>query len=302
MPQVVAERPGASWARAAGLEWWPVDTLLSTYLLGTGLVIFWQRLRIPAAAVLLGLHLAGVAAILALAWLNRARPSSAWRLFRYWYPLLYIGGCYREMAVLIQSLRGVEFDAVMARWDLWLWGVYPTLWLERFYRPWLTEIMQLLYTLFFFALIGVAGWLWREHKVEQFRYYAFAVTLGFLSSFVGYFLVPVRGPRFLLAHLHQAPLQGLWISSALRATLDLLESTHYDCFPSGHVALTLIACWGARSVSPRLARIYLLYAGLMTFSTVYLRYHYTVDLMAGALLAALVLWAAPRLYGEGRGS
>jgi membrane-associated phospholipid phosphatase len=36
----------------------------------------------------------------------------------------------------------------------------------------------------------------------------------------------------------------------------------------------------------------------MVFATVYLRYHYSIDTMAGALLAMVLLAAAPYVYGS----
>jgi len=82
----------------------------------------------------------------------------------------------------------------------------------------------------------------------------------------------------------------------MQSTLDRLESAHYDCFPSGHTELTILAWWLSRLVSNRLFRIYLAYTPLIIFATVYLRYHYTVDLLAGIVLAAALIYLAPRLY------
>jgi membrane-associated phospholipid phosphatase len=39
-----------------------------------------------------------------------------------------------------------------------------------------------------------------------------------------------------------------------------------------------------------------LYTLCIVFATVYLRYHYTVDLLAGVLVALVLIIAAPRLY------
>jgi membrane-associated phospholipid phosphatase len=49
-------------------------------------------------------------------------------------------------------------------------------------------------------------------------------------------------------------------------------------------------------VSKGLFRAYLLYTPLLIFATVYLRYHYTVDVMAGAALAFVLILAAPAMY------
>ncbi len=300
MPQVLAGRGLAERARALSLCWLPTDTLITAYLAGIGGLILLHRSQIPGAGALLALHAAGIGLILVLAGADRVRDPVLWAL-RHWYPLPYVAACYREMAILIPAVRRVSYDAVLARLDRWLWGADPTVWMEFLHRRWLTEFLQAVYVLFFVVVLLTAGVLWRRGRVEEFRFYAFVISLGFLASYVGYLLAPVRGPRFFLENLHRAPLEGLWLFWPLRNLLDSLESVHYDCFPSGHVALTLLACWGARWVSPALARVYRIYAVIMVFSTVYLRYHYTVDLLAGALLAVAVRVAAPRLYGKPRG-
>ena len=82
----------------------------------------------------------------------------------------------------------------------------------------------------------------------------------------------------------------------MRTTLDRVESAHYDCFPSGHAELTIIAWWSSRQISKRLFRVYWAYTLCIIFATVYLRYHYTVDLVAGALLAAALIAAGPMMY------
>lgn len=295
MAEVVAERPWGGWVRAVSLRWLPMDLVVAAYLAGVGTLIAVNHRLVPGAAGLLALHIAGIGLIGWLAGGYRARAAPILWLIRHWYPLVYIAACYREMALLIPAIRRVSYDSVMARLDLMLWGVYPTVWLERWRRAWLTEVLQIIYVLFFVVVIGLAVWLWHRGCLREYRYYAFVVSLGFLSSFVGYFLAPVRGPRFFLEHLHPTPLQGLWLFAPLHGWLDRLESVHYDCFPSGHVALTLLACWAAQRFCPRLSGLYWAYAGAMTFSTVYLRYHYTVDLLAGALLARAVWAAASRV-------
>jgi membrane-associated phospholipid phosphatase len=104
-------------------------------------------------------------------------------------------------------------------------------------------------------------------------------------SYIGY-LTCRRAARFLLRDLQHAPLGGLWLFDAMQSALDRLESAHYDCFPSGHTELTIIAWWGSRLVSKGWFRAYLVYTLCIIFATVYLRYHYTVDVLAGVLTAA----------------
>ena len=53
----------------------------------------------------------------------------------------------------------------------------------------LTEVLQILYSLFIPAVLVVAYFLWKQKKIVEFRYYAFLIALGFLASYRGALLV-----------------------------------------------------------------------------------------------------------------
>jgi len=247
---------------------------------------------IPGAAALAAAHVGAVALLL----IEIKAPNVTSWYFRCWYPLPYVGACYKEMAVFVPAIRHHDVDGWLAGVDFRFWGAHPTIWLERIYSPALTEYLQIVYTLFVPAVLLVAFVLWRQRRYAEFQYFAFLIALGFLASYVGYLLVPARGPRFLLKPLEHLPLQGLWLFKNMQHTLDRLESTAYDCFPSGHTELTILACWMSRLVSNRLFWVYFCYTLSIIFATVYLRYHYTVDLLAGAALAVALILVSPFCY------
>ncbi len=275
--------------------WWPVDKVLLAYMGATALLTLAYYRSIPGAWWMLA---AEAAAALLLVHMVRRPYLPGARAFRHWYPLPYVAACYKQMSVLIPAIRGpgFEFDQQLAQWDRMIWGVNPTVWLEQVTQPWLTETLQMLYALFVPAVLLPAGLLWARRRYAEFRYYAFLVSLGFLVSYLGYLAVPARGPRFLLAGSQHMELAGLVAFAVVRRVLDVLESAHFDCFPSGHMELTIIAWWGSRHLSSRLFRVYLVYTLSIVFATVYLRYHYTVDIAAGALVAGLLLISTPFVY------
>jgi membrane-associated phospholipid phosphatase len=271
---------------------WPVDWVVLPYYAIVAVVILLFRHSLPGAWWLLLLH---VVAILAATWAIGHPSHTAW-VFRHWYPLPYVAWCYREMAALVPAIRGKEMDAGLARLDYRIWGAHPTVWLERISSPIVTEYLQIIYSLFVPVVLWIAFLLWRRGRYTDFRYYAFLIALGFLVSYIGYVIVPARGPRFFLSHLQTMDLRGLWVTHALQATLDRLETRAWDCFPSGHTELTILAWWSSRSISNRLFWIYFAYTLSIISATVYLRYHYTVDVLAGAGVAGLLVLIAPRLY------
>jgi len=255
------------------------------------LILGWWN-RLPDAPWLLALHVAGIAVLM----YEVKRPNPTSRIFRNWYPVLYVAWCYKEMARLIPAIRHTDADQWLADLDFRIWQEHPTVWLERISSPGLTEFLQVVYTLFVPAVLLVAVLLWKKGRYGEFQYYAFLIALGYLVSYVGYLIVPARGPRFLLRALQHAPLQGLWLFHGMQSTLDRLESAHYDCFPSGHTELTILAWWGSRMVSTRLFQVYFAYTPLIIFATVYLRYHYSVDVLAGIAVAAILILTAPLFY------
>jgi membrane-associated phospholipid phosphatase len=277
---------------ATDTTFWPVDKVILAYFTFTGLLILGWWHEVPDAWQHFLGHLVAIAIIV----YEVKRPNLTSWMFRNWYPLPFVGSCYKEMAILIHAIRRTDADQYLADLDFRIWHAHPSIWLERIYSPPLTEYLQVVYTLFIPAVLVIAYLIWRKGRYQDFQYYAFLIALGFLASYIGYLLVPARGPRFLLKNLQHVPLQGMWFFNGMQATLDKLESAHYDCFPSGHTELTILAWWGSRMVSKRLSAVYFVYTLSIIFATVYLRYHYTVDLLAGAILALSLILAAPALY------
>ena len=176
---------------------WPVDRLMIIYLVAISTLVALFARSIEHSGVILAAHALGVILILAC--------RNVW--FRHWYPLLYVALCYREMSIVIASIRTTNADRALAAWDHAIWRAHPTVWLERIQTPLLTELLQLAYSLFVPAVLLVAVILWRQNRLAEFRSYAFLITLGFLVSYIGYLLVPARGPRFFLADLQTEPLR-----------------------------------------------------------------------------------------------
>lgn len=276
----------------ADTRFWPVDKLVLAYFaFAMALTLGWWT-TVPYAGWLLLAHV--LSAGLLVYEVKRPNPSSYF--FRHWYPLVYVAASYKEMALFIPAVRHWDADQWLSDLDLAFWGAHPTVWLERLQTPVFTEYLQWIYTLFIPAVLVPAFVLWKKKLDKDFQRFAFLIALGYLASYVGYLIVPARGPRFLLAPLQHVPLRGLWLFQALQGVLDRLESAHYDCFPSGHTELTILAWWSTRRFGPSWFWGYFIYTLSIIFATVYLRYHYTIDVLAGVAVAGILLIVTPVMY------
>jgi membrane-associated phospholipid phosphatase len=176
-----------------------------------------------------------------------------------------------------------------------------------FSNPCLTELLQIFYSLFFVFFLVVGIELYRKHGFACFR---FAIVYGFLVSYIGYLFLPAIGPRFTLHDFFRidADLPGLLVTSALRSFINFFESipagvsnsvaiacAQRDVFPSGHAMMMVIMMTFVCREKLRCRNFILISGVLLILATVYLRYHYVVDLLAGILLAIFCIYTAERL-------
>jgi len=205
---------------------------------------------------------------------------------------------YKELGYLIPLIHPRDFDAALAGIDQRFLGVHPTVWLERLTWPPLTEVLQLTYSSYYFLPLVLGVVLWRQRSFEKFHFWVFIVVLGFYLSYLGYIAVPAIGPRFLasIVEAQTIPLTGVWLFEPVRAMLDRAEGITRDCFPSGHTELTLLVLVYARRFHRRVFWWLLPLGTGVIISTVYLRYHYVIDVVAGALLTGAIVMIAKPLY------
>jgi membrane-associated phospholipid phosphatase len=168
--------------------------------------------------------------------------------------------------------------------------------MERWIVPWFTDLMSLAYLSYYFLPLTFVVVLYLKGRKHAFNELIFVLTFGYYISFIGYILFPAIGPRFTLTPLYSVPLEGSWITDFVRDTLNALEHNKRDCMPSGHTQIVLMVLALTYRYERFLFYLFFPIISGLILSTVYLRYHYVIDLFAGAAFAAGCLFMGPRLY------
>lgn len=270
------------WVRAIGIAF-TVELLL---VLLAGAVAAW-RLDDPA------LHAAsfiGGAAWLLLARATVAGPASAWRR---WCGTLQFVACWLVFP-LFKAIRqvwiGHSADAALLRLDRWLWGgaSLPER-LLGWERPWLSEVLSAGYFLFYFVVLLPAIVFSIRRREPEARVFFAGLSAMYLIGFIGYVLVPAGGPYLAFPEVFAYPVHGGAITAFLAGVVKN-GITGMDVFPSLHAGigvyvLGFFALGGYRRTALLLAPV----VTALVLATVYLRYHYGIDLLWGLALAAAVL-------------
>jgi membrane-associated phospholipid phosphatase len=211
---------------------------------------------------------------------------------------------FNSLGALIAGVRSRTFDDVLIRMDHALFGVHPTVWMERLITPTLTTLLQFAYLSYYFMPLSLGIVLIARRKHDEFDDALFGIVLCFYLSYIGYLLVPAIGPRFTLGRLQTTDLHASPLIRTIQDALNGLERNKTDAFPSGHTAIALTTLYYAWKKKERVLSAVLLPAAAgLIFSTVYLRYHYVSDVLAGIALAAVTISIAPKLSARlSRGS
>lgn len=232
-----------------------------------------------------------------------------WKEIHRWYLILFVLLTFKQLYFIIAPVREIIIDDFLIKLDLAILGVNPTVELHKIATSLLTEILQIIYATFFFLPVLVAIDLIRSGKQEEFNFLSFIVVYGFVLSFIGYFLFPAIGPRFTIHNFFatDTELPGVAVTNYIRYVINSAEGiipghpdpasiVQRDAFPSGHTQLTLVTMFYAIKFRSKTV-IWLIPVGiLLIFSTVYLRYHYFVDLIGGLVFMLLTISTGKYIY------
>jgi membrane-associated phospholipid phosphatase len=247
-------------------------------------------LRAPAAVTLHSLILASFIIIISVArW--RKRPA----VVRSVAVVAVLMTLYSTVAEPSFVAMGRAFDPELASIDAFLSGGHvPALTAARYITPDNLEFFSLVYGFFIpylwlSILLGCVG----RPDDERSRF-VLGLTVTYALAYLGYLFLPSRGP--VEYYTFSAPLHG---GRFHQIVLDSVRATggNHGAFPSLHVGASAYLC--AFDLRRHLLRglTYLPMVILIAISTVFLRYHYLIDILAGfaiAFFAAVVAERTPQ--------
>jgi len=270
-----------AWRACGAFEWVTI-----CYLVWILALLGVCRRNIPHAARSFAIHCALAVGIIATAWMGARSRNRAKQFARHWYPLpLYIF-FFEELQGLVHAIFPGWCDRWLISFDYNFAGVHPAAWAAGFATPALNDFMQFSYMTYFLFLVILPAILYVENQRTAFWTVMASTAIAHYSVYVVAVLFPVESPYFALASLHLAPLTG----GAFTTTIQFIERfgrVHGAAFPSAHVAGSMVALLAAQRYKPWLFRICLPFFLSMCVATVYGRYHYVADVLAGIVVGAM---------------
>jgi membrane-associated phospholipid phosphatase len=171
-------------------------------------------------------------------------------------------------------------DDLMMALDIAIFGKTPYLW----FMDWGLDstlsvaVLGLFYSSYYFGPIAALGYAQLSGNDFLFRLIRRGIVIGLYGGYCFYILIPVAGPTSQAANL-----DGLFFEKipAFQSAYQNLRYS-FDCFPSLHTAIPwviVLLCW--QQLPAALKAVAVIFSIGCTLSTVGLRFHYGIDVIAG---------------------
>ena len=224
--------------------------------------------------------------IISLAWAAAHSRNRVLRFARDWYPLpLYIF-FFEELQGLVHAIFPGWFDRWLIQFDFNFAGVHPSVWLARFANPALNDFMQLAYMTYFLYLVLLPAILYAQKDRMGFWNVMVSTAIANYTVYWIAVLFPIESPYHALAAMNTTPLTGGYFTTAIEF-IERFGRVHGGAFPSAHVAGSTVAILASWRYRRWLFWVCLPFFISMCVSTVYGRYHYIADVLAGIAVGAL---------------
>jgi membrane-associated phospholipid phosphatase len=261
---------------------------LAVHILLTSLVCL-RRQRVPHWPAYLIWNIFAIAIILLLA--RKSTDGEIWEFLHDWIPLVFFTTAFEEISFLSLTIRSQWQNAHLIAFESRLFSVAPMQWMHAHAREWLIEFLEFGYFSFYPLYPVVAGLLWARRSMPPFqgafRRATDALSIGYAICYVTYLLFPTQSPANR-AGVQQIGSAHAGIFQHLVRGIQNHAGVHGNAFPSSHIMLTFVVLMFTYRFLPRVAPWLVVPILLMCVGAVYDGYHYTSDVMVGALIGIVL--------------
>lgn len=183
-------------------------------------------------------------------------------------------------------------DSKLIVLDNTIFGQELSLKLESIVTPYLTEAMMFAYVFYLPLLIITAIVVYKSANQKGLAEYLFVLSLGYIFCYIGFILFPVASQMYFMPYKYSVPLEGglfTYFSELIRNNLHFRGGS----LPSPHCAAATIILWSCYKHNKNVFYVILPSVILLYISTVYGRFHYSVDAVTGILTGYLAIVIYP---------
>ena len=272
------------------------EWLIAGYFLYVAVIATWFFTPAsPATLKACGLAAVIIAIMFALARL----PTRGVSYIRDIAPAIYALAAYREMNWFTPAVHAHRLEHIWIVWDRRILDGWHLRSAIESAGPLLAGFLELCYTLVYAVAVVSMLAIYANRRRDRVNLFWLAYLTGTLGAYGLFPYFPSEPPRTVFRGEDMPHLTTVF--RELNLFIVGGYGIHSSVFPSAHVSLVLSAAWGLLAAIPERRWIgwtMAAYGILVAIATVYGRYHYAVDALAGIAVsfAALAVLAIALRY------
>lgn len=213
---------------------------------------------------------------------------------RNFYPLLLLGFFYGETDYY-NNILFVNLDSYLVKIERFVFGSQLSLDFSVLIPyKWFSELMHFGYFSYYLFTLGIPL-LFYVKKKQEFNKAMFIIIFSFCSYYILFILFPSIGPQFYFEPNQVIIPDGYFFDRVMHLVVKYGE-TETGAFPSSHVGMTIIFLILIWKNFRKYFNILLIPVFLLILSTVYLKAHYAIDIIAGGISGVLFYVLSLRTY------
>ena len=201
---------------------------------------------------------------------------------------------YKETAML-NTLIFPKIDEFLSNLDQTIFNFQPSIEFSKHFNSlFFSELFYFGYFCYYLLPLVVFGILYKflPQKIEEF---GFILISSFLLYYFIFIIIPAEGPQFYFTFPdNHIEAQGIF-GNAIKLIQKNGEAST-AAFPSSHVGISWIVIFWLYQNLRKSVKYFLPFVILLMFSTVYIKAHYFVDVVAGFISAPIVFFLTFKFY------
>ena len=201
---------------------------------------------------------------------------------------------YKETAML-NTLIFPKIDEFLSNLDQNIFKFQPSIEFSKHFNSlFFSELFYFGYFCYYLLPLVVLGILYKflPQKIEEF---GFILITSFLLYYFIFIIIPAEGPQFYFTFPdNHIEAQGIF-GNAIKLIQKNGEAST-AAFPSSHVGISWIVIFWLYQNLRKSVKYFLPFVILLMFSTVYIKAHYFVDVVAGFISAPIVFFLTFKFY------
>ena len=238
--------------------------------------------------------------------------------FRHFYQLIFMTAIYRETEMFMRLWHSGWLDTIVVKFEAGIFGGDPSMLIQPFIRPWLTEFFKFTYSTYFILVPLIPLTLYFTGRKQDFYHYLFMMALALYTCYILFPFFPVEGPRYYFnppvegrylffpqlinpEHIfyRNNNLDGYFIAKFLDKIMSGVDATG-ACIPSAHNAAVAVFFYSFYRFYRKLFPFFVPLLICISLATVYNRYHYTTDMVTGLATGAVIAFIVDRVFKKER--